>query len=112
MQCRGTEEGLKNCTSSSTGVESCTHDQDAAVRCPLGNLYCACIVNKILNIVLYTIKGCVEGDVRLVNGATSLEGRVEVCWNKLWTTVCDDSWDNRDARVVCRQLGYSVAGKY
>ena len=52
-----------------------------------------------------------EGSIRLVDGATSMEGRVEICHNSNWDTICDDSWDSVDATVVCRQLGFSTTGQ-
>ena len=67
-------------------------------------------INAVVNSVG---SACTYGEVRLVGGNDKYEGRVEVCIENGWHTVCDNGWGVQEAVVVCGQLGYSyTGGKY
>ena len=47
-----------------------------------------------------------DTEIRLIGGTNKLEGRVEVKYQGVWGTICDDGWDDIDTTVVCRELGF------
>ena len=53
---------------------------------------------------------CENSAIRLQGGTNIYEGRVEICSNQQWGTVCDDHWDTMDAQVACKQLGFTTEG--
>lgn len=72
---------------------------------------------RIVNIIDHHMTGsCLEGDVRLVSLAgydrfqEFVFGEVQICLNSLFGSVCDTSWGNQDASVICRQMGFSPLG--
>lgn len=53
---------------------------------------------------------CVDGSVRLEDGETATEGRVEVCQGGRWGTICNDLWSEEDTDVVCGELRLLSSG--
>ena len=89
LTCTGSESSLLNCDYSND-TSACDHGDDVGVQC--GSTQCT------------------NGQARLVDGISNLEGRVEVCLGGVWGTVCDNNFDVSDARVICRQLGFPSQG--
>ena len=85
-------------------MEMCSLEASVVTNVIFSALYC-------LHVLILLNIACNEGSIRLVGGTLPNEGRIEVCLNRRWGTVCSAGFFNVDARVACRQLGYSVHSK-
>ena len=57
------------------------------------------------------LSNCTDYEIQFVGGENDREGRVEVCYNGVWGTICGNGWDIDDANLVCSQLGYGHPGE-
>ncbi|XP_035037111.1 deleted in malignant brain tumors 1 protein isoform X1 [Hippoglossus stenolepis] len=81
LECLGNEKSLSDCKHKEYGGDDCSHSRDAGVICPLIKL----------------------------NRSDRCSGKVVIYHNNRWGTVCDNSWDLKDAEVVCRHLNCGTA---
>eukprot|EP00731_Ephydatia_muelleri_P030563 Em0022g77a len=92
VRCDGGETSILGCRLDELGHSDCSPNEAAGLVCRANATVCK------------------DGDVRLLGGRSTNEGRVEVCVGNLYGAVCDQSWSNADAAVVCSQLGFSRRG--
>ncbi|XP_014681507.1 PREDICTED: deleted in malignant brain tumors 1 protein-like [Priapulus caudatus] len=89
LQCSGFEHGISRCNHYGWGTHNCGGSEIAGVICTNANLPS-------------------DGDVRLVDGSRS-SGSVQIYSESRWGYICDDEWDILDARVLCKQIGFTDA---
>lgn len=69
------------------------------------------LFSTLSDIIETVHSNCTTGQVRLVDGVSANEGRIELCYGSVWGSLCyDSSWTRPHANVVCRQLGYHPTG--
>ncbi|XP_042201534.1 scavenger receptor cysteine-rich type 1 protein M130-like [Callorhinchus milii] len=104
MECNSKESFLWQCSSRPWGEHNCVHSEDVGVMCsekaPEKRERAKLCDGRSPD---HQIRLSGQ-ELRLVGGSSICSGRVEILSNKTWGTVCDDSWDIREASVVCGQL--------
>ena len=92
------------------------------LSCQLNFDHCTCMCHSLTSLLVQTCcfnaytnisaedanRLCADGKVRLVGGGRSGEGRVQMCFNGIWGSVCAIGFDEPEAQVTCRNLGFNI----
>ncbi|GMI37144.1 hypothetical protein TeGR_g14787, partial [Tetraparma gracilis] len=113
VTCAGTESTLDSCTTFESWYDDdWVHAYDVGVSCTFlvpGEVDLTGVVPDTTGIRLQTAAGTPSFD-----SEGHVQGRLEVFHDGQWGTVCDDSFEEPDAQVACRQLGnelgYTLTG--
>ena len=103
VACTGLENSFLDCSSNIGTTGTCSHLDDAGVSCRTCKLQIRSLTCNVL--LPQYIAGCSNGELSLVDGLSENEGRLEICYNGQWGTVCDDEWSQSSTNVACRQMG-------
>ena len=135
LRCSGHESRIFDCTHNSNPPSSCSYLFHVA--CEPGKMnfthnYCICLLLLLQSVyvifslkntcyfisvkpkectILFLLASCADGQVRLVDGDTDVEGRVEICFSRRWGTISGNGWTHRESTVVCNDLGYETTGR-
>ncbi|CAI8023561.1 Scavenger receptor cysteine-rich domain superfamily protein [Geodia barretti] len=82
------------CSGDESSLQSCVHVSTLLSSYPTVGVECLGV-------------DCRSRGMRLAGGGTEAEGRVEVCFNSRWGTVCDNRWNENSTAVACKHLGFS-----
>lgn len=127
VRCSGNESSLQECAFSGWGVHDCNGEEVVGVVCKTPvmtcpNDYWLCDTSSEcvpVGFLCDNVADCADGsdessthcnaplEMRLVDGPSKSEGRVEVKYRGIWGTICDDDFGLREARVICRQSGFN-----
>lgn len=110
VQCNGSESRISDCVHNGWAVHNCQGgDVVAGVNCVYkGNFHYTTIFLTCIWPLLLIVDPP-QFSLRLVGGSSMYEGRLQIFYNSIWGSVCDNGWDFNSARVACRQLGFADA---